>query len=67
MAQRAYLVTFPRYGQIMVDNRDFVLEVFIGSGNSRFPFFPWEPHGNNLGIIWVREWELLCGNGREWE
>ena len=36
-----------------------------------FPVFPWESHGNGNGqcIIWVREWqwELLCGNGREWE
>jgi len=48
-----------------------MMEVFIGSGNSRFPFFQWESHGNGNGqcIIWVREWEweLLCGNGREWE
>jgi len=51
------------------------LEVFIGSGNSRFPFFPWESHGNrngqyNLGTgmgmgIAMREWEGMgiskCG------
>jgi len=47
------------------------LEVFIGNGNSHFPFFTWESRGNGNGqrVIWVREWEweLLRGNGREWE